>query len=207
MSSTPLYDALRAFAGAEPLRMHMPGHKGRPLPLPELAGSPPGCDELPPLAICTPAADPLRPPRPSGPGFSTFSTVFSSPGAPPRAYILPWRCLPAGEQVLLDRGCHRSAFHALALLDLYPVFLERPWLSGPGVAGPIAPEELERQLSLHPGIKTVCITSPTYYGVLSDIPTLARIAHAHGAVLAVDAAHGAHLPFWGIMPSLPPTWP
>ena len=38
MENTPLYDALRAFAAARPLRMHMPGHKGRPLPAPELAG-------------------------------------------------------------------------------------------------------------------------------------------------------------------------
>ena len=38
MENTPLYDALRAFAAQSPLRMHMPGHKGRPLPAPELAG-------------------------------------------------------------------------------------------------------------------------------------------------------------------------
>ena len=37
MGSTPLYDALRAFAAQRPLRMHMPGHKGKPLPAPELA--------------------------------------------------------------------------------------------------------------------------------------------------------------------------
>ena len=37
MGSTPLYDALRAFAAQRPLRMHMPGHKGKSLPAPELA--------------------------------------------------------------------------------------------------------------------------------------------------------------------------
>ena len=31
--------------------------------------------------------------------------------------------------MLLDRGCHRSAFNALALLDLDPVYLPRPWLA------------------------------------------------------------------------------
>ena len=35
---TPLYDALRAYAGKSPLRFHMPGHKGKFLPAPELAG-------------------------------------------------------------------------------------------------------------------------------------------------------------------------
>ena len=199
MSSTPLYDALRAFAGAEPLRMHMPGHKGKPLPLPELAGfAALDVTELPPTGDLYAGGGPIEAAEALWARvFHFFHCFFLTGGSTQGVHTaLALACRP-GEQVLLDRGCHRSAFHALALLDLYPVFLERPWLSGPGVAGPIAPEELERQLSLHPGIKTVCITSPTYYGVLSDIPTLARIAHAHGAVLAVDAAHGAHLPFLG----------
>ena len=33
---TPLVDALRAYAAREPVRFHMPGHKGRSLPLAEL---------------------------------------------------------------------------------------------------------------------------------------------------------------------------
>ena len=37
----------------------------------------------------------------------------------------------------------------------------------------------------------MCITSPTYYGVLSDIPAIAAVCHAHGAKLMVDGAHGA----------------
>ncbi len=52
-------------------------------------------------------------------------------------------------------------------------------------------------LSARRSIKTVCITSPTYYGVLSDIPAIAAVCHAHGAKLMVDGAHGAHLPFLG----------
>ena len=33
---TPLYDAIRAYAGQNPARFHMPGHKGKLLPAPEL---------------------------------------------------------------------------------------------------------------------------------------------------------------------------
>ena len=66
-----------------------------------------------------------------------------------------------------------------------------------GVAGPISPEEVEQRLESHPEIRTLCITSPTYYGVLSDLPALAEIMHRRGGVLVVDGAHGAHLPFLG----------
>lgn len=48
--------------------------------------------------------------------------------------------------------------------------------------------------------RAVCITSPTYYGVLSDVAALARVAHRYGAWLVVDAAHGCHLPFLGENP-------
>ena len=34
--STPLYDALKEYAAENPLRLHMPGHKGKALSAPEL---------------------------------------------------------------------------------------------------------------------------------------------------------------------------
>ena len=39
MGPTPLYDALRAFADTQPLRFHMPGHKGGTVPLSELSAA------------------------------------------------------------------------------------------------------------------------------------------------------------------------
>ena len=47
-------------------------------------------------------------------------------------------------------------------------------------------------------MKTVCITSPTYAGVLSDTEAIAGLVHARGGKLFVDGAHGAHLPFLGV---------
>lgn len=100
-----------------------------------------------------------------------------------------------GDQVLMDRACHRAAFNALALLDLKPVYLERPWLEEENLIGPIFPEDVENMMYRYPNIKTVCITSPTYAGVLSDIRRISRVVHARGGKLFVDGAHGAHLPF------------
>ena len=44
------------------------------------------------------------------------------------------------------------------------------------------------------------ITSPTYEGFLSDVQTIAEIAHKHEAILIVDEAHGAHLPYHDSFP-------
>lgn len=196
---TPLYDRLRALVGTRPLRLDMPGHQGGPV-----AGGFPWPSELDftengatgdlyggePDAIQ--AAEGLWAARL---GFDSclFLTGGSTQGVHGGLALLAG----AGGTVALDRGSHRSAYHALALLDLKPVFLPRPWLAEEGVSGPISPEAVEEALSAHPEVKTVCITSPTYYGVLSDIPAIAAVCRTHRAKLMVDGAHGAHLPFLG----------
>ena len=199
MKNTPLYDALRAFADAGPLRMHMPGHKGRPLPAPELASaSRLDFTELPPTGDLFAGggaigeAEELWAER-----FHMSACLFLTGGSTQGLQAaLALACKP-GEGVLVDRGCHRAVYNALALLDLRPVYLPRPWLAGAGVAGPVSPAAVEAALAAHPELRAVCLTSPTYYGVLSDLPALAAVCRAHGAVLVVDGAHGAHLPFLG----------
>ena len=199
MENTPLYDALRAFAAARPLRMHMPGHKGRPLPAPELAGlSALDFTELPPTGDLFSGGDAIEAAEALwAKAFRMAHCLFLTGGATQGVQAaLALACRP-GDTVLLDRGSHRSAYNALALLDLKPVYLDRPWLAQAGVTGPVSPERVEELLESNPEIKALCITSPTYYGVLSDLPALAKIMHRHGGVLVVDGAHGAHLPFLG----------
>lgn len=196
---TPLYDSLRALAAAEPLRLDMPGHHGKPLP-----------GDFPwPSALDFTENDSTGDLFGDGPdaiqaaegrwaarlGFDAclLLTGGSTQGVHAGLALLAGQ----GSAVALDRGSHRSAYNALALLDLTPRFLSRPWLAEQGITGPVLPETVEETLHERPDIKTVCITSPTYYGVLSDIPAIAEVCRAHGAKLMVDGAHGAHLPFLG----------
>lgn len=197
MENTPLYDALTAFAARDPLRMHMPGHKGKPLlGLDNLAAI--DFTELPPTGNLFDGGGAIGEAEELwAEVFHMDSCLFLTGGSTQGVLAaLTLACNP-GDTVLLDRGSHRSAYNALALLDLKPVYLDRPWLDQAGVTGPISPERVEEQLTAHPEIKALCLTSPTYYGVLSDLPALAEVMHRHGGVLVVDGAHGAHLPFLG----------
>ena len=197
---TPLYDRLVELSQLPLTRLDMPGHHGSPAP---------GLEFWPAHLDVTehPATGDLFDPEEDDPiqqaqqlwakatGMDTclFLTGGSTQG------IQAGLALTAGvgSEVLLDRGSHRSVFNALALLDLTPHYLPRPWLETEGVTGPIRPQDVANALEQHPKVKTICITSPTYYGVLSDIPAIAAVCHRHGAKLMVDGAHGAHLPFLG----------
>lgn len=198
--STPLYDALRDYAAQNPARFHMPGHKGRPLPAPELAGLPAiDVTEIPGTGNLYEAGEPFDSTQTLWADIFGFDHCqFLTGGSTMGIHTgLTLFCKP-GDQVLIDRGCHRAVYNALALLDLEPVFLERPWRTEDNLVAPFSQEDVEKALENHPEIKTVCITSPTYAGMLSNVAGISKQVHKRGGKLFVDGAHGAHLPFLGV---------
>lgn len=98
-----------------------------------------------------------------------------------------------GQRVLIARNCHKSVYHAVELCGLRPGYLLPEWDDAFGIWGSVTPETLDTALTQSPDTALVVVTSPTYEGVRSDIAALAAAAHAHGAALLVDEAHGAHL--------------
>lgn len=100
-----------------------------------------------------------------------------------------------GKKILMARNSHKSAYHAVILNQLEPVYLYPEEVPEFQIPGGIEPEQVERALLEHPEIRAVFVTSPTYEGIVSDIQGIAATAHRHGAALIVDEAHGAHLPF------------
>ena len=118
-------------------------------------------------------------------------------------------CTRPGDTVLVARNCHRSVYHALMLRQRKPVYIMPASVDGWDFCGQILPETVEEMLetackaveemlpaenrSRKPAL--VVLTSPTYEGILSDIPRIAQICHQYGVPLMVDEAHGAHLGF------------
>jgi lysine decarboxylase len=105
-------------------------------------------------------------------------------------------CVDRGGQLIMARNSHKSIFNALTLGGISPVYAYPSLLPGYGISGPVPPDEIERLLAGNPGAGAVILPSPNYYGVCSDIESIAEITHAHGKVLIVDQAHGAHLKFF-----------
>ncbi len=99
--------------------------------------------------------------------------------------------LSDGDEVLIAENSHKSVRHACFLNRLRNNTVS-PIQTGFGIDGQITPASVENSLLKHPGIKGVVLTSPTYEGIVSDVASIAKIVHAHDAILIVDEAHGAH---------------
>lgn len=103
-----------------------------------------------------------------------------------------------GDTIVMARNCHKSVYHAAYLQNLQIEYIEPQRCKEGYPVGPVLTKEIEHALQRaeqKQAAKAVILTSPTYEGVLSDIPAIAEIVHAHHAVLIVDEAHGAHLGF------------
>ncbi len=198
--TTPLFDTLQEYENSNPLRMHMPGHKGKGL-FPAVLSplSPLDVTELTPTGdLFGGEGDLISAQQRWADIFSMAHCLFLTGGSTQGILTALTLSTPPNSEILVDRGSHKSVYHGLALLGLSPHYLERPWLEEGQIGGAVDPDTVANHLENHPNIKTVCITSPTYYGVLSDIPAISAVCQRYGATLMVDGAHGAHLPFLGI---------
>ena len=194
--SAPLYDALRALAARGDLRMHMPGHKGRLPFAPELDQA--AVLDYTELAATgnlyaggdiIGAAEALY-----AQSFGMAQAQFLTGGSTQGVFTALFYAAQRGKTLLLCRGSHFSAYNACALLGLQPRYLAQPRLSPFGCYGPVTAQSVDAALS-HISAAAVLITSPTYYGVCSDLAAIGGVCRRHGALLIVDGAHGAHLPF------------
>lgn len=108
--------------------------------------------------------------------------------------------LEPGDTLLMGRDCHQSVYHGAYLAHakirwLIPEYDPKTLLN----LG-IGKESVEASLKAHPEIKAVVLTYPTYFGICSDLQGIAAVCQAHGVLLLVDEAHGAHFPLSSQLP-------
>ena len=188
-----LYECLRAYAASDFYPWHMPGHKRRlvefdnpfSMDITEIEGF----DDLHhPEGILKEAMEE------AAEVYGSEKTYFLVNGSSCGILAAASAAVPAGGKLLMARNCHKSAYHA-ALLGQHQVSYLYPEPEKDGFYGAVQASDVEEALEKDPGIRAVVMVSPGYEGIVSDIGAIAETAHAHGCVLLVDEAHGAHLPF------------
>ncbi len=104
------------------------------------------------------------------------------------------------DEIIISRNCHQSVISGLILSGAKPVYIEPEYDEAFGICNEISKDKVSKAIELHPNAKAVFITSPTYYGRLSDIKSIAGICHKNNIPLLVDEAHGSHLYFSDKLP-------
>ncbi len=194
---TPICDFARSYGERNPLRLHMPGHKGvgltgvETMDITEIEGA----DVLyAPEGIIRESQKNVA--RLFGSAVTVYSTEGSSLSIRAMLYLaLLWgKSQGRPPRILAARNVHKSFVSAAVLLDL-----EVEWLYSEQnqlLSCPITPEQVERALTEAESLPiALYLTSPDYPGNIADVSALAKVCHDHGVLLLVDNAHGAYLRF------------
>jgi arginine/lysine/ornithine decarboxylase len=129
---------------------------------------------------------------------SFFLVNGSSSGS--HAFLLG--TLGPGDEVVVARDVHQSVVAGFLLTGARPVWITPRLHPELDLSLGVDPGDVAAALDSHPAAKLVVLTSPTYYGIVSDVAGIVAVAHARGVPVYIDEAWGAHLPFH---PALPPS--
>ena len=190
--NTPICDFVCRYADADPLRLHMPGHKGQGplgiehLDITEVSGADSLYDASGIIAESEANASTLF----------DCPTFYSTEGSSQciRA-MLHLATLGRNRRIAAPRNVHKTFLSAAALLDLQVDWLY-PDIEDSYLACRISAKDLENYFAACSEIPAaVYVTSPDYLGNVLPIADLADVCHRHGSLLLVDNAHGAYLKF------------
>ncbi|MBQ7288859.1 MAG: PLP-dependent transferase [Clostridia bacterium] len=195
---TPICDFVKEYADSGRVRLHMPGHKGKPglgleaLDITEIAGADVlyGAEGI----IARSAQNAAR-------LFGTAKTLYSVEGSSlcirAMLYLTALYAKAEGKRPLIaaGRNAHKVFMTAAALLDFDILWLYPE--NGEGMLScTIDADSLDKMLwEAEEKPVAVYITSPDYLGNLSDIGKIAQVCRKWGILLLVDNAHGAYLRF------------
>lgn len=203
----PLAEAMGAYAADGALAFHTPGHKqglgAHPLlqrlltaeGLREEVSLMEELDDLHEPTGCIAEAEAL-----AAELYGAAEAHFCINGTTGAIQGMLLAALAPGDTVLVPRNAHRSIVGALVLSGARPVWLQPEYDDRLGTPLGVALETVKGAVAAHPEARALVLVYPTYYGVTTDLETIAAFVHERGLALLIDEAHGPHLPFSGALP-------
>ncbi|WP_027086741.1 aminotransferase class I/II-fold pyridoxal phosphate-dependent enzyme [Cohnella panacarvi] len=203
----PLYEALAAHAGLRAHSFHVPGHKQQEESYDP--GSAAFYRALLPLDV-TELADTDDLHHPQGPlaeaqrlaaqCFGAEETSFLVGGSTSGNMAMILGTGSPGDLYIVQRNVHKSIVHGLMLAGARAVMLA-PQLDSLSGLAVIPPESsIETALQRYPEARGLILSTPNYYGMVSSLDRIVRLAHERGVPVLIDEAHGAH---FGFHPAFP----
>ena len=105
-----------------------------------------------------------------------------------------------GDEVLIERNCHRSIYNALILRKLKVTYIEPVVIEGGSLFLPPDKKNIYNALDKVKNPKGIILTYPNYFGITYDIEDIIKDLKGKGLKVIIDEAHGAH---FGVCKELP----
>ncbi len=106
-----------------------------------------------------------------------------------------------GEKIIVGRDCHKSVISGIILSGAEPVFIDCSENPNIGLLKPPSFEKAKTIIDENTDAKAILLTSPTYFGLVSDIEMISSYAKKFGMKVLVDEAHGTHFNFSRFLPT------
>ena len=100
-----------------------------------------------------------------------------------------------GEEVLVERNCHKSIYNALILRKLKVIYIDAVVDDNLGIFLPPKEEEINNALKKAKDPKGIILTNPNYFGIYYDLQKTIEKLRKEGLKVIIDSAHGAHFGF------------
>ncbi|CAF3876015.1 unnamed protein product [Adineta steineri] len=207
-SQMPFLESLMHEKLHPPISFHMPGHKGTKSPHPLLQEFFGGDLHPADLVEINKNVDYLHSPKKAlleaqqlaAAAYGADYTFFLINGSTVGNMAAIMSVTAPHQKIIMSRASHRSVYGAIVLSGAIPIYIEPD--CHPDIEFPLAIniETIKNLLKQHSDVVAIHLTSPNYYGVLSDTEAICHLAHTHGVALLVDEAHGSHLGFHPDMP-------
>lgn len=188
---TFISDMLNNYDKSHPIRLHMPGHKGKgedfygrditELTFSDNLRTPSGVIQQSQRAYAQELNVKFCHYLVNGSTVGLFAFAYSSAG-----------------KVLTEEKCHVSLKNALELADKQVVYM--PAKDNEGIPQPPTVADIAQYVEQDGSIGTVIITSPNYYGKCADLKAIYKYCRSKKLLLFVDSAHGAHFGLSKLLP-------
>lgn len=194
--STPICDFVRRYRNSDAVRLHMPGHKGKPL----LGFEPWDITEIDGADELFTADGIIAESEAQAGALFGAHTVYSTGGSTlciqTMLHLTALYAASKGKRphILAARNAHKAFVNAAALLDIDVRWLYPETDSG-YVSCPVTAQQVTQALAEQPSVTAVYLTSPDYLGNVQDIQGIAEVCHRTNVLLLADNAHGAYLKF------------
>lgn len=97
-----------------------------------------------------------------------------------------------GDEVLVERNCHKSIYNGLILRKLKVTYIEPVIDNINGIFLPPDENKIYEAFNKCKKAKGIILTNPNYFGISYDMGNIIKDLKSKGLKVIIDAAHGAH---------------